>query len=146
MNAARMIAIGHSAGGHLALWLASQRKPRLRGAVSLAGVAVLKRAWDLHLSNNVVGDFMGGSPVERPDEYRRASPIERVPLGTPSRLIHGDADEVVPFEISERFVEAASKAGDDSKLIRLKGADHFSAIDPRSPEWATVEHTVLGLI
>ena len=146
LNASRMIAIGHSAGGQLALWLASQRKPRLRGAVSLAGVADLRRAWDLHLSNTVVGELMGGSPAERPEEYKKASPIERVPLGTPSRMIHGDADDVVPIEISERFAESASRSGDDAKLIRLKGADHFAVIDPRSTEWATVEQTVLGLI
>jgi acetyl esterase/lipase len=146
LNGSRVVAIGHSAGGHLALWLASQRKPRLRGAVALAGVADLRRAWDLHLSNTVVGDFMGGSPAEGSGEYRKASPIERVPLRTPSRLIHGDADDVVPIEISERFVAAAVKAGDDSKLIRLRGADHFAVIDPRAPEWAAVEHTVLELI
>src|SRR5262249_16380544 len=62
LNSARVIAIGHSAGGHLALWLAAQKKPRLRGAVSLAGVVDLKRAWELQLSNTVVADFIGGSP------------------------------------------------------------------------------------
>ena len=67
-------------------------------------------------------------------------------MGVPTRLIHGDKDDVVPIEISQRFVEAATKAGDDSKLITLPGADHFAAIDPRSPEWPIVEKTVLELI
>jgi len=146
LNPSRVVAIGHSAGGHLALWLAAQRRPPLRGVISLAGIADLRRAWDLGLSNTVAGEFMGGSPGETPGEYRRASPIERVPLGTPSRLIHGEADDVVPIEISERFVETATRAGDDSKLIRLPGADHFALIDPRSPAWAVVENTALGLI
>ena len=143
LNAARSLAIGHSAGGHLALWLAAQKKPRLRGAVSLAGVVDLRRAYELKLSSTVVGEFMGGPPGA---SYKEASPIECVPLGTPTRLIHGDNDDVVPIEISHRFVEAAVKAGDDSKLIALPGADHFAVIDPRSREWPIVEKTVLELI
>ena len=146
LNASRIVAIGHSAGGQLALWQAAQKKPRLRGAVSLAGVADLRRAYDLKLSNTVVGDFLGGSPDEVPAAYKQASPIERVPLGTPTRLLHGDHDDIVPIEISQRFVAAASKAGDDCKLITLPGADHFAVIDPRTPEFAVVEKTVLGLL
>ena len=146
LNAARAIAIGHSAGGQLALWLAVQKKPRLRGAVSLAGVVDLARAWELKLSNTVVGDFMGGSPHELGGAYKLASPIECLPIGTPTRLVHGDQDDVVPIEISQRFVAAAVKAGDDSKLVMLAGADHFAVIDPRTPEWVTVEKTVLELI
>lgn len=146
LNAARAIAIGHSAGGQLALWLAAQKKPRLRGAVSLAGVVDLARAWELKLSNTVVGDFMGGSPHELAGAYKLASPIECLPIGTPTRLVHGDQDDVVPIEISRRFVVAAVKAGDDSKLVTLAGADHFVVIDPRTPEWAIVEQTVLELI
>ena len=144
LNAARAIAIGHSAGGHLALWLAAQRKPRLRGAVSLAGVVDLRRAYELKLSNTVVADFMGGPPETI--NYKPADPIEQVPLGTPTRLIHGDQDDIVPIEISRRFAAAATQAGDESKLITLAGADHFPLIDPRSPEWAVVEKTVLELI
>jgi len=146
LNASRAVAIGHSAGGHLALWLAAQKKPRLRGAVSLAGVADLRRAWELKLSNTVVADFMGGSPQDLAGAYRQASPIECVPIGTPTRAIHGDHDDIVPIEISQRFVDSAAKAGDDSKLITLPGADHFAVIDPRTPEFALVEKTVLELL
>lgn len=141
LNAARAVAIGHSAGGHLALWLASRMK--LRGVIALAGVADLRRAWELKLSNTVVADFMGGGPGS---EYEKASPIERVPLGVPSRLVHGDQDDIMPLEISQRFVAAAVKAGDDSKLVTLPGADHFAIIDPRSAEWPVVERTVLELL
>jgi acetyl esterase/lipase len=147
LDASRIVAIGHSAGGHLALWLAAQRNPRLRGVVSLAGVADLKHAYDLKLSNSVVRDFMAGSsPEETPAEYKRASPIELLPLRVPARLIHGEADDIVPIQISTRYREAASKLGDDVKLIPLPGADHFVVIDPRSAEWAQVEKAVLELI
>ena len=148
LDASRMVAIGHSAGGHLALWLAAQKNPRLRGVVSLAGVADLRRAYELKLSSNVVRDFMAGaSPDAAPAEYRKASPIEMLPLGIPVRLIHGDADEIVPIEISKRYEAAAHKAGDlSTKLVTLPGANHFPAITPQSVEWPVVERAVLELL
>lgn len=148
LDASRMLAIGHSAGGHLALWLAAQKELRLRGVVSLAGVADLRRAYELQLSNNVVRDLMGGlSPDDAPAEYRKASPIELLPLGIPVRLIHGDNDEIVPIEISRRYEAAAHKAGDlSTKLVPLPGANHFPVITPESAEWAVVERAALELI
>src|ERR1051326_1084116 len=68
LDLTRTIAMGHSAGGQLALWLASQKK-LVTGAISLAGVVDLRRAWELGLSNTVVADLLGGSP----DEIGRAS-------------------------------------------------------------------------
>jgi acetyl esterase/lipase len=133
----RVIAIGHSAGGHLALWLAGQ-KQILTGAISLAGVVDLHRGWELKLSNNIVGEFLGGSPDEVPEHYAFASPIERLPLGIPQRLFHGTADASVPFEISERYVEAARSRGDDATLIALPDANHFDPVDPRTKEFAQV--------
>src|SRR6185369_4951571 len=100
----RVIAIGFSAGGHLALWLAS--KPRaiaLKGVVSLAGVADLRHAWELRLGNGAVDDFIGGSPSQFPDRYRLASPVELLPGGIRTRLIHGTKDTTVPIEISRGF-------------------------------------------
>ena len=142
----RVAAIGHSAGGQLALWLAaSKRGIALKGAASLAGVVDLRRAWDLHLSNSVVGDFMGGSPAEHPDRYRDASPIQRLPAGIPQRLIHGEADDVVPIEIGERYEKAARSKGDDCQLLRLP-SDHFDIVDPRSKVWPVVSQAILALL
>jgi acetyl esterase/lipase len=143
----RVIAAGHSAGGHLALWLAtSKRGFPLRGVVSLGGVADLRRAWELKLSNTVVSDFMGGSPDRYPDRYRAASPIENLPCGVPVRLVHGDDDMVVPIEIAERFLAAAREVKEDCHLSRLPGADHFDVIDPRAREWPHVEQVILELL
>lgn len=77
----RVVATGHSAGGHLALWLAKQGVVPLKGIVLLALVADLRAAWELKLSNNVVEDLLGGSPEQVPERYRAASPMEMVPLG-----------------------------------------------------------------
>jgi acetyl esterase/lipase len=144
IDAKRTIAVGHSAGGHLALLLA--KRQRVRGVVSLAGVADLRRAWELGLSNNVVVSFLGGAPQEVPDRYQEASPLELLPLGVPQQLVHGVRDDVVPFEISENYVKAAKAAGDDARLVALPEAGHFELIDPRSAEWPQVHQTVLSLL
>jgi acetyl esterase/lipase len=142
----RVVATGHSAGGHLVLWLAKQNAIALRGLVALAPVADLRRAWELKLSNTVVADLLGGSPQDLPDRYRSASPIELVPLGVAQRVLHGANDDIVPLEISRRYVAAAKKSGDDSKLIEVAGAGHFELIDPRSSAWPVVKEAVLELV
>jgi acetyl esterase/lipase len=154
LDAAKSIAIGHSAGGHLAVWLAARRRlPAgsaleiadplvLHGAVPLAGVVDLRRGWELRLSDGAVGELIGGPPEKFPDRYRAASPIELVPLGVKVRLLHGTEDSVVPIEISNNYQKAASGAGDDARMIVLPGADHFAPVDPRSQHWAKVEAAV----
>ena len=145
LNAARVVAIGHSAGGQLALWLAAQHKIQLRGVVSLAGLTDLHRAWELALSGGAVGELLGGTPRQQPARYHAASPIELVPLGVPERLLHGTMDDVVPIEMSRRFQSAAAAAGDDVRLIEIPDAGHFDLIDPRTRAWAPVEAAVLEL-
>jgi len=134
----RVVAAGHSAGGQLALWLAAQNAINLRGVVSLAGVADLRRGWELGLSRGVVGEFLGGSPEEVPERYRAASPIDLLPMSVPQRVVHGTADVVVPFEIGERFAQASGNA----ELIRLEGTGHSEVIDPGAREWAEVRRSI----
>jgi acetyl esterase/lipase len=158
LDLARVAAIGHSAGGHLALWLAGCHCLKrgdplfmadplpLVGAVSLAGVADLRRAWELGLSSNVVEDFLGGTPRQVPERYASASPIELLPLGVPQALVHGTEDDSVPFEISTRYHAAALAAGDPVDLVALPGAGHFEVIDPRSQEWPAVVGAVRSVL
>lgn len=158
LDLARVVTLGHSAGGHLALWVAAHRhlptgnplhtvNPLpLRAAVSLAGVVDLRRAWELHLSNGVVKQLIGGVPEKYPDRYAAASPIELLPIRIRQVLIHGDQDSIVPIEISRRYRDAARHEGDDATLIELPGAGHFELIDPRSREWPTVLQTVQALL
>jgi len=135
----RVVASGHSAGGQLALWLAAQMAVELRGVIPLAAVSDLRRAFALQLSNGVVGQFLGGSPDRVPQRYAATSPIELLPISAPQRVIHGTADDIVPFEISERF----AKASHNAKLIPLPGAGHFELIDPKSREWETVRKNII---
>jgi acetyl esterase/lipase len=135
----RTIAAGHSAGGQLVLWLAAQMAVDLRGVVPLAAVSDLRRAWALQLSDGVVKQFLGGSPEQVPQRYDATSPIELLPISVPQRMVHGTADQIVPFEMSERF----AKKSQNAKLVALKGAGHFELIDPRAREWETVRKSIL---
>lgn len=140
LDLSRVTATGHSAGGQLALWLAAERAIPLRRVVSLAAVADLRLADRLRLSGGVAARLLGGTPEEVPERYRAASPIERLPIAVPQYLLHGTADDTVPFEMSARFAAASKNA----KLIPLPGAGHFELIDPRSREWPAVRENMLA--
>jgi acetyl esterase/lipase len=142
----RVAATGHSAGGHLVLWLAKQKALGLKGVVPLAPVADLLKAYEWKLSGTVVAEFLGGSPAEFPDRYRLASPPEMVPLGVKQRLIHGAEDTVVPIAISRTYVATAKASGDDVTLTEPEGAGHFELIDPRSAAWPVVRGAIDGFI
>jgi acetyl esterase/lipase len=153
----KVAVVGHSAGGQLAIWVAA--RPTLpagsagaspsvvvRGVVSQAGVLDLIGGYAEWLSNGAVADVLGGSPAELPDRYAAASPLELVPLGVPTTLVHGDADDAVPIGQSERYAAAAEAAGDEVDFIRLPGVDHFALIDPASTAWAICRDAALGYV
>jgi acetyl esterase/lipase len=135
----RVIASGHSAGGQLALWLAAQQAVDLRGVVPLAAIADLRRAYALQMNAGVVGELLGGSPDRVPQRYAAADPMELLPIPAPQRVVHGTADDIVPFDMSQRF----AKASKNSKLIPLAGAGHFDLIDPRSKHWPSIQKNIL---
>lgn len=141
----RVVALGHSAGGHLAGWLAARpglpaTAPGaapvvpLSGFVSQAGVLDLVAAAREGVGGQAVPDLMGGGPDERADAYALASPLARLPLGVPSVCVHGTADSNVPQRQSEAFVTAARAAGDVSDLRSFAG-DHFAPITVGTPAW-----------
>ncbi len=131
-----VVIVGHSAGGHLALWAAARNALPICGVVALAGVSDLRYALELDLSSGVAGEFMGDG------DWSAASPIEMLPIGVPQVLIHGTADSIVPFSMSRRFAE---KSG-NSRLVPLEGAGHSEVIDPGSAEWQIVQREIVGLI
>lgn len=135
----RVIAAGHSAGGQLALWLAAQMAVDLRGVVPLAAVSDLRRAYALQLGGGVVGELLGGPPDRVPQRYAAADPIELLPISPPQRMLHGTADNIVPFEMSQRFAKASKNA----KLVAFPGAGHFDLVDPRSKIWPKVQENIL---
>jgi acetyl esterase/lipase len=143
LDLGRVAVVGHSAGGHLALWAAgattssaAPRVVRVAAVVSLAGVADLAAGAAQGLSDGAVAAFLGADPAEAPERYLAASPIARVPLGIPQLLVHGDADDVVPVGHSRGYAARATAAGDAAELLELRGVDHFAVIDPASDAWA----------
>jgi acetyl esterase/lipase len=140
LDLARVVTVGQSAGGHLALWAASREAPAvpLAGAVSQAGTLDLRAADRDGVGDGAAREFMGGSADERSEAYADASPIERVPLGVPQLLVHGEADDVVPPSQSSAYAEAARAAGDDVELLLRPGEDHFVHTDPAGGSWGDV--------
>jgi acetyl esterase/lipase len=128
--------VGHSAGGHLALWAA--RSVPVALAVSLAGVCDLETGARERIGEDAVAQFLGARPDEDPARYAEASPLRRLPVGSPMLLVHGDADERVPVAQSRSFDAAARAAGDRCELCELRGGDHFEVVDPGRRAWPIV--------
>ncbi len=144
----RSVAMGHSAGGQLALCLAAH-EPGLTRVVSLAGVVDLQRAYQLHLSNDAVVEFLRGTPSEVPDHYHEADPMQLSLPQARQWLVHGSADDVVPPDFSRDYVSAKQKRSgkkkEDAHMLEIPGAGHFDVIDPRTPAWKQIEEVVLRL-
>jgi acetyl esterase/lipase len=138
----RVGAIGHSAGGHLALWAAARHRlpagapraePRVRprAVVSQAGVADLRLALVTPPSDEPTRALLDDdAPLEL------TSPRELVPLGVEQLVLHGELDDTVSIEISRSYAAAAEAAGDACELRILHGTGHFEHIDPGSEAWA----------
>ncbi|HXD69263.1 MAG TPA: alpha/beta hydrolase [Gaiellales bacterium] len=143
----RVVSIGHSAGGHLALWAATRDRPRVpvTAAVGQAAVSDLARASQLHLSNGAADELMGGPPDRVPERYAAASPSERLPLGVPTLLVHGGRDDTVPVELSRDLHAAAVAAGDDCELVVHERDGHFEHIEPGTAAWGTVTRWTAAL-
>lgn len=160
LDLTRVVAVGHSAGGHLALWAAARGKlppgapggwaagagatagtVPMCGAVGLAPVADLVEADRMGLGGGAVSRLMGGPPSRHEDRYAVADPALLLPLGVPQVVVHGDCDGAVPLALSRRYVEQAMAAGDPVTLDELAGVGHMELIDPASAAWsAAVAH------
>ena len=127
---APFVAIGHSAGGQLALWAAARRL--VGAAAAQAGVLDLAEAARLGLSNGVVHELLP------PEAYPLASPAELLPLGVPQLLVHGEDDDVVPVAMSRAYQARALEAGDEVGLVTLPGVGHYEHLDPSSDAWEAV--------
>ncbi|GGE94095.1 alpha/beta hydrolase family protein [Hymenobacter cavernae] len=155
----KVVVLGHSAGGHLALWLAARRRlPRnsplysknplkLRGIVSLAGIPDLAAYSTASGScNAAVAKLLGGLPTDVPERYATAAPSQLLPLRVPQRLIQGNQDPIVPVSQAQDFATLAQAKGDDARVVLLPNAGHFDLVYPPSPVWPTIEKAVQELL
>ena len=134
----RVLAVGHSAGGHLAAWAASRgrqdrwsAKVELTGVVSQAGVLDLRSAYDERLGDGAVAEFLGHAPGPHDDPV---DPARQIPLDVPVHCVHSRADDTVPVSQSCAYVAAATAAGARAELTEVDG-DHFVVIEPATDAW-----------
>jgi acetyl esterase/lipase len=127
----KVVLVGHSAGGHLVLWLTvARRTPHLIGTLALAPAADLQLAQELDLGDGAVKLFLGADPKTRPDVDPRQLPSPQ----TPTVIVQGDRDVVVRPPVAESYVAAHPSV----RLVRLTGVGHFAPIDPLSAVWPTI--------
>jgi acetyl esterase/lipase len=151
----KVVALGHSAGGHLAVWAAGRSRlgqlgaadpdrqlrrknddgaVHLTGVVSQAGLLNLAAAEKLNLSNGAVSNLLGGSSEKYPKRHKYVDPMSAIPLTVPVYAVHGSDDDDVPVSQSTSYAGAAKAAGAPIQLLNVPG-DHFSLIDPKAPAY-----------
>lgn len=162
LDLSRMVVLGHSAGGQLALWLASLNNQiqntnfgkallvPIKNVISLAGVTDLRKMWEIHFERGMdrspVASFIGGTPQEVPERYRLASPIELLPMNVNQILIHGELDRHVPVDLSVEYHRRAIEQDKKVRLLVLPDVEHFKLIDPASSAWKSVTDSIETLL
>lgn len=153
VDTGRTATCGHSAGGHLALWLAARdrlpegapgSRPRVRPvlAVAQAGVCDLEQGWSDALGGGAVEGLLHASPHEAPERYAISSPAALAPLGVPQLLVHGTEDDIVP--VSQSLLHAVRDPG--AEVVEVHGADHFDVIDPAHVAWQLVADRLVSAL
>jgi acetyl esterase/lipase len=156
----RVVAVGHSAGGHLALWLAARSKIpegspiRALKPIAVVGAVALGGPGDLRdfmtygqrsCGAGVIDKLLGGTFEDVPDRWRAASPAELLPLGVRQRLVVGDDDFIMPERARDAYVARARASDDEVDLIVIPDAGHFEVIAPTTAAWPRVREAILEL-
>jgi acetyl esterase/lipase len=162
LDLSRVIVLGHSAGGHLAMWVASRQKVpegstihsanplAVRGVIDLAGTPDMTAFFPLQRSNcggrPVVEEMLGGTPADVPQRYAVVSAISMLPLGVMQTLVWGERDEVVPISIGQTYVKAAKQNNENVNLLKFEGIGHFEVATALPPSWPPVEKEILRML
>ncbi|UGQ46901.1 alpha/beta hydrolase [Massilia endophytica] len=162
LDLGRVVAVGHSAGGHLAQWAASRhRLPSwspawvkdplpIPSVISLGGLADLRLQASLIKSSceRDTGQLAGKPSAQRPDVFLDTSPAEMLPARIHTVLIHGEHDNVSPLSTGEAYAQRARAAGDTATVLMLPGGSHYDEVAATSPSWKIVSAEIrkaLGL-
>jgi acetyl esterase/lipase len=158
LDLTRAVAVGHSAGGHLGLWLAA--RPRLpptsplytSHTLKIAAVVSLGGLPDLAENRDGPEQGCGRAVIDRllsaPGAYHDTSPAELAPLGVPQTLIAGAADTIAPPHFSAAYAARVRAQGDAPTVVIVPDQGHFDLIAPETPAWAAAVAAVkqaLGL-
>jgi acetyl esterase/lipase len=131
-------AIGHSAGGQLAIWAAA----RADGRVPVRRVVAQSAVLDMVAAGEPAAKVLGGGPDEVPERFAATNPMQLIPLGKPILLVHGSDDETVPLKRSRIYAETARAAGDPVELVEPSPCHHRVHVDPRTEAWRIVAEWV----
>ena len=160
----RVVVAGHSAGGHLAFWLAGrQHLPQsgplqpperllpMRGVLGLAAVVDLRMTLELAEgifapARQEIVDFLGATPAAAPERYRAGNPGDLLPLNVPQMLLQGSLDAQIPPELPVRWTARGHRIGETVAFERIANADHFDVVDPESKAWPRVQDAVKRLL
>ena len=154
LDLSTVVAVGHSAGGHLALWLAARARLPADSAlrtpdplpiahvISLGGLPDLEdtaRSPENGCGTEVVAKLIG---TTRADPYADTSVPRLLPLGLPQDLVNGRADRIIPFRMGESYVAAARAAGDRATLHAVADTGHVELVTPGTAAWAETKRLI----
>jgi len=161
LDLGRVVVVGHSAGGHLAMWAAARsRLPTgsplyvtdplpVRGVIDLAGPVDLTAnipGYESLCRDSVITSLLGGTPTAVPERYTHTSAIKLLPLGIPQVLVLGEHEDFVPRPLAETYTRAAAQAGDPVRLVVIPGVGHFEIASPRATTWPRVASAIRSLL
>lgn len=161
LDLTRVVVLGHSAGGHLAMWAGTRQRIspesplhisnplRLRGVINLAGTIDMSQNiahMEAECRDAVVTGMLQGTLASVPERYRQVSANMMLPLGVPQILVWGEHENFVPRELAQQHVDAAVNSGDRARLIIVPGVGHFESASPASTAWPTVRDAIRSLL
>ena len=161
LDLGRVVVVGHSAGGHLAMWTAARHRLTrtselyvadplpVRGVVDLAGPVDMTAnipGYEALCRDAVITSLLGGTPAAVPDRYAHASAIKLLPLAVPQVLVVGSHEDFVPLPLVDAYVQTATQAGDQVRRILIPGAGHFEIASPLSFTWPQVKAAITSLL
>jgi len=145
LDPSRVLVMGHSAGGQLAICMAAH-EPSVTRVLSLAGLLDLHETYNLHLSHDAVVEFLGGAPTTVAEHYHEADPMELSIPKARQVVVQGTADEIVPPDFSRKYAGGKLQRGENVELVEVPKANHFDLIDPRSRAFPWVTASVANLL
>ena len=150
IDLSKILVMGHSAGGHLALWLGAQNRlpkiseikvaglPLITGIISLAGIINLNTYLAPDGCGGNVINLIGGHPGKYASRYKEGTPANFLPLDIPQILIHGEYDDIVPLSHVQTYYDLSKASKDDIHLYLIPNASHRDVIDPASMVWPSI--------